>query len=86
METLTFLGDITEDGDTTTPAIPGKRGRRPGRPGDDTVTPLLPDTRTVTVRDPWRVVDGDGKVYTPGETATVPLALAEEWLRNQWAV
>lgn len=74
----------SDDEDDTTPANTGKRGRRPGRPGDDTVTPLRPNRRTVTVCKPWRVVDDEGNAYVGGDTATVPEALAEEWLRCQW--
>lgn len=56
-----------------------KRGRRPNR----VVTP--PDHQSVTILDPWRVVDDDGTPYLPGETATIPEALADEWIRNHWA-
>ncbi|OZC29931.1 hypothetical protein J8M97_14380 [Gordonia polyisoprenivorans] len=39
--------------------------------------------RTVIVRPGIRCV-AEGHVYT-GETATVPAALADEWIRAQWA-
>ena len=37
----------------------------------------------VVVREPFRVCH-DGKVWRQGETADVPNALAEEWLRSGW--
>jgi hypothetical protein len=70
---LTFTADDAPDDDV-------KRGRRPNRA---VVTP--PDHQTVTVLDPWRVVDDDGTTYMPGESATIPAALADEWIRNHWA-
>ena len=72
---LAFTVDDSDD-------VPVKRGSRPGRPGSDESV-VLPQSRSVTVLPPWQVAH-DGNTFGPGETATVPSALAEEWLRNQW--
>lgn len=44
-----------------------------------------PDTKSVVIAEGIRCVDEDGQVHADGVTATVPAALADEWIRNQWA-
>lgn len=41
--------------------------------------------RTVVIAEGIRCVDEDGQVHANGATATVPAALAQDWIRNGWA-
>lgn len=52
-------------------------------PNDDEAAGGPGGARRVTVAEPFQVCHG-GDVYRPGDTAIVPEALAQEWIKARW--
>lgn len=53
------------------------------RPGKEMPTAPEPRKR-VRVNAPYQV-SHDGRRFGPGETASVPQSLADQWVRSRWA-